>query len=62
MLVSELLEVGDQLDELGTFDARIDKDSNFFINIVRLKHSATPEFADAYDLINKRSLKCNSSK
>lgn len=54
MLVSEFLEVDDKLDNLGTFDARIDKDSNFFINIVRLKHSTTPEFADAYDLINKR--------
>ena len=54
MLVSEFLEVGDKLYELGAFDARIDKDSNFFINIVRLKHSTTPEFTDAYDLINKR--------
>ena len=54
MLVSEFLEVGDKLYELGAFDARIEKDSNFFINIVRLKHSTTPEFTDAYDLINKR--------
>lgn len=54
MLVSEFLEIDNELDDLGTFDARIDKDSHFFINIVRLKHSTTPEFANAYDLINSR--------
>lgn len=54
MLVSEFLAIDKELDDLGTFDARIDKDSRFFINIVRLKHSSTPEFANAYDLINKR--------
>lgn len=54
MLVSEFLEIGNRLDDLGTFDARIDKDSHFFINVVRLKHSTTPEFANAYELINRR--------
>lgn len=54
MLVSEFLEIDNGLDDLGTFDARIDKDSHFFINIVRLKHSSTPEFANAYELINSR--------
>lgn len=54
MLASEFLEIDNGLDDLGTFDARIDKDSHFFINIVRLKHSSTPEFANAYELINSR--------
>ena len=29
MLVSEFLEIDNGLDNLGTFDARIDKDSHF---------------------------------
>lgn len=54
MLVSEYLEIGDELKRLGVFDAVIDKDSHFFINIVRLKHSSVPEFQTAYNLVNQR--------
>ncbi len=34
------------------FDALLDKDSNFFINIIRLKKSTIPEFIEAYQHIN----------
>lgn len=61
MLVSEFLEVDDKIDDLGTFNARIDKDSNFFINIVRLEHSSTPEFADAHALINSLLIEVRST-
>lgn len=54
MLASEFLDIGDGLNSSGTFDACIDKDSHFFINIVRLKHSEVPEFSSAYGLINDR--------
>ena len=37
----------------GVFDALLDKDSNFFINIIRLKKSTIPEFIEAYHHINK---------
>lgn len=51
MLVSEYLGV--DLEDTGVFDAVLDKDSNFFINIVRLKYTSVPEFQDAYQSINK---------
>lgn len=51
MFVSEYFDV--DLEGTGVFDALLDKDSNFFINIVRLKHSTTPEFEEAYQAINQ---------
>lgn len=38
---------------LRIFDALLDKDSNFFINIIRLKKSTVPEFIEAYQKLNK---------
>ena len=40
-------------DEIGTFDAIMDADSHYFINVTRLKDSITPEFSSAYSKINE---------
>lgn len=39
-------------EEKGIFDAFLDHDSNFFINILRLKETTTPEFINSYNKIN----------
>lgn len=56
MFVSDYFELTDEqldkMDSMGVFDALIDKDSHFFINIIRLKESTVPEFAEAYQHIN----------
>lgn len=38
---------------MGVFDALLNADSNFFINIIRLKASTIPEFIEAYQHINQ---------
>lgn len=43
----------DKFKELGVFDALLDKDSNFFINIIRLKKATVPEFVEAYQNLNR---------
>lgn len=53
MLLSEYLNLTDELDNLGVFDAMLDADSPFFINILRLKDTSTPEFHDSYEHINE---------
>lgn len=53
-LLSSILELDDKLDTLGVFDPMLDADSNYFINIKRLKEANTPEFVGAYDKVNKR--------
>lgn len=52
VFVSDELELGLELEELGVFDSLMDEDSNFFINIKRLKDTEVPEFKDSYDNIN----------
>jgi len=44
----------EKIQELGTFDAFLDEDSSFFINLKRLKECTLQEFADSYNKINKR--------
>lgn len=39
-------------EEKGIFDAFLDHDSSFFINILRLKETTTPEFLNSYNKIN----------
>ncbi len=39
-------------EEKGIFDTFLDHDSNFFINILRLKNTTTPEFLNSYNNIN----------
>lgn len=57
MFVSDYFDLtNEQLDKfaaLGVFDVLLDKDSNFFINIIRLKKATVPEFIEAYQNLNK---------
>ena len=57
MFVTDYLELDDeQYDkfvDMGVFDALLDKDSNFFINIIRLRKSEIPEFISAYTHLNQ---------
>lgn len=52
VFVSDEFELGMQLEELGVFDSLMDEDSNFFINIKRLKDTKVPEFQNSYNNIN----------
>ncbi len=52
VFVSDYFGLDFELDELGVFDAILDKDSNYFINLTKLKNTQTPEFQDAYARIN----------
>lgn len=52
MFISEYIKPEKSLSKLGVFDALIDKDSHFFINIIRLKKSTVPEFIEAYNKLN----------
>lgn len=40
------------LEEIGVFDAFLDEDSSFFINIKCLKECDVPEFAGSYEKVN----------
>lgn len=51
MFVSEFFQT--DLANIGVFDSLLDRDSNFFINIIRLKKSTTPEFVEAYKYLNQ---------
>lgn len=53
MFLSEYLHLDDELEELGVFDSIINRDSPFFINILRLKQAHSPEFAGSYQKINQ---------
>lgn len=52
VFVSDELGLGMQLEELGVFDSLMDEDSNFFINIIRLRDTKVPEFKESYNNIN----------
>lgn len=52
IFVSDELGLGMQLEELGVFDSLMDEDSNFFINIIRLRDTKVPEFKESYNNIN----------
>lgn len=57
MFLSDYLQLNmtqyETMQSLGVFDAILNKDNSFFINIVRLKESTTPEFIQAYQHINR---------
>ncbi|MDO5331472.1 MAG: hypothetical protein Q4E99_02225 [Bacillota bacterium] len=53
MFVSEYFDLTSELNKLGVFDAVLDRDSHFFINVIRLKNSTIPEFVAAYGHLNK---------
>ncbi len=52
MFLSDYLEFENELEEFGVFDPLLDKDSNFFINVVRLRKTTFPEFQKSYKRIN----------
>ena len=54
MFVSEYFELGDEFDKKEIFDCILDKDSPFFINLMRLKVCDIPEFQGSYQSINDR--------
>ena len=47
MLLSDYLQIGEALENVGVFDPVLDKDNAFFINIQRLKETTTSEFKDS---------------
>lgn len=53
VFISDFFNLDSKLDELGVFDAIINRDSHFFINILRLKKAQTLEFLESYEKINK---------
>lgn len=53
MVLSQYLGMKTELDDLGVFDPTIDSDSPFYINILLLRDSVTPEFQDSYNEINE---------
>lgn len=53
VFASEYLELNDEFEENGVFDSIVDEDSNFFINLVRLKTTQVPEFKNSYETINE---------
>ena len=52
VFVSEFFNLGDELERLGVFDAVINTDSPFFINVLRLKQTTVPELSHSYEKIN----------
>ena len=54
MLVSDYFNLDyEDLDDAGIFDAVLEKDSAFFINIQRLKETNCPEFQESYSRIRE---------
>lgn len=52
-LLSEYLNITDELEQDGTLDPALDSDLHLFINILRLKQAQTPEFRNSYEKINE---------
>lgn len=52
VFISEFFDIGDSLEHLGVFDSIVNRDSHFFINLLRLEKATTPEFVHSYDRIN----------
>lgn len=52
IFISDYFRLGDQLEKLGVFDAIINSDSSFYININRLKNTNVSQFKASYEKIN----------
>lgn len=52
IFLSDYLQLDNELSEAGVFDCIINKDSHFFINLLRLKDAKTPEFLSSYKKVN----------
>ena len=53
MLLSEYLNLTDELDKKRVFDSTLDCDRPFFINLLRLRKADTPEFKNSYEKLNR---------
>lgn len=53
VFISEYLGINDELEKKGVFDAIITEDSNFYINLIRLRETSIPEFLKSYKNFNK---------
>lgn len=53
IFISEFFDLENELNDAGVFDAIINSDSNFFINLLILKKAKTPEFQKAHNRINE---------
>lgn len=53
MFLSDYLEIDGYFEDQGVFDPVMETDSNFFINIQRLKKATTPEFSGSYERLNE---------
>lgn len=51
--LSTELGLGSAIDDIGAFDPLLDIDSNYFINIKRLKETEIPEFVNSYNEVNE---------
>lgn len=51
--LSTELGLQNEIDDIGAFDILLDIDSNYFINIKRLKETEIPEFVNSYNEINE---------
>lgn len=52
IFITDFLGLNNEFEELGVFDSIINRDSPFFINLLRLKESNTLEFQGSYESIN----------
>lgn len=52
IFITEFLDLDTEFEELGAFDSIINRDSPFFINLLRLKVNNTLEFQGSYERIN----------
>lgn len=53
IFISDYFRLGDEFEKLGVFDAIINSDSCFYININRLKNTTVPQFKSSYSNINE---------
>lgn len=44
IFITEFFKLNDEFKKLGVFDSIINRDSSFFINLLRLRVTNTPEF------------------
>lgn len=51
--ISDILKLGTAIDDNGIFDSFLDVDSNYYINIKRLKDTTVAEFCGSYEEINE---------
>jgi len=53
-LLSNFLDLKDELKKKNVFDPLLDLDANYFINIKRIQQAKTIEFTGAYNKVNQR--------